>query len=59
MKLTWGDVLCAAMDACCSVGQDEPVNEARLLKDIKTITQLTGGKNAAYKPHVRVALEAR
>ena len=36
-EITWGDVMTAAMDACCAAGVDKPVRLKTLISDIKKI----------------------
>lgn len=46
MELTWGDVLCAAMDACCAAGTDTTVEDHELPYMIRAILGVRGGAQA-------------
>jgi len=40
--MTWGDVLVAAIGACCAVGPDQKIDARTLPKDIREICEATG-----------------
>lgn len=41
--IRWGDVLCAALDACCVIGPDEMVDRDSLLICIDQLNKISGG----------------
>ena len=42
-ELRWGDVLVAAIDACCVAGVDETVTKDHLAQVVADLTALSGG----------------
>lgn len=50
-ELRWGDVLCAAIDACCAGGTDTTVEDHELPYMIRAILGVRGGAQATRSAH--------
>ncbi|WP_288947657.1 hypothetical protein [uncultured Paracoccus sp.] len=49
-ELRWGDVLCAAIDACCAAGPGKPVSASDLPTLIPELLSVRGDMESAYSP---------
>lgn len=45
--LRWGDILVAAIDACCVVGAEQTVTDDDIVRCLRELTERSGGMEGA------------